>query len=293
MDVREKSYVTVYTLANRFEADIVAHALEQENIPFWIRSFEDTAYDGLFVVQKGWGHVLVPRQHYHNAIRIIYALLKNQPRKGLYEDPDEVDPALWDELLGLSADDVCRASGAEYDKLSGSYRVPFFNRTLVCNPERRIIEVDPPFSALTVDFETALVGLNYLINAEPVEPLGKWVGEKDLPGGFVFFQGPHQLPTRPLAEMFQMNPEDMEKAVEFLGGVRGDKGDCSYVFRVFPRVPVMVIFWEGDEEFDPQAALRFDETITRHFPVLDQIFALSYVLYRHIKGALKEIGGTA
>lgn len=293
MDGQEKSYVTVYTLSNRFEADIVSHALEQENIPFWIRSFEDTAYDGLFVVQKGWGHVLVPRQYYHSAIRIIYALLKNQPKKGLYEDPDEVDPALWDELSRLSVDKVCSASGARYDDLTGSYRVPFFNRTLVCNPHRRSIEVEPPFSALSVDFETALVGLNYLINAEPLEPSGKWVGEKDLPGGFVFFQGPHQLPTRPLAEMFQMDPAEIEKAARFLGGVRGDRGDCSYVFPVFPKVPVMIIFWKGDEEFEPQAAFRFDETVTRHFPVLDQIFALSYVLYRHIRGALKEVGGAA
>lgn len=291
MKSQKESYVTVYTLANRFEADIVSNALEQEDIPFWIRSFEDTAYDGLFVAQKGWGHVLVPRQHYHETMRIIYSLLKNPPQKGLYEDPDAIDPRLWEDLERLKPDDICRRSGATYDATSGKYSLPFLGRSFICNPKSKLADVVPPFTHVALDFETVLVALNYLINSEPIDPSGRWLGEKDLPGGFIFFQGPHQLPTRPLADMFHMNPEDLDRAAEFLGATHANRGDRSYVFPVFPRVPVMIVFWKGDDEFEPQGAFRFDETITRHFSLLDQIFALSYVLYRHIKGAAKETGG--
>lgn len=284
----KEGYVPVYTLANRFEADIVADVLEREGVPFWIRSFEETAYDGLFVIQKGWGQVLVPRSGFHQAIRLIYSVLKNSSQKGLYEEPDQVDPSLWEELTNLSPDDVCSRAKVAFDRNTGFYEVPFLSTTVRCSPEKRIIEFADELPYDRVDFELALVILHYLIHAVDVEPAGKWVGEKDIPGGNVFFYGPHQLPTRPLEELFQIDLEYFDKAAQVLGGVRENRGDRAYVFQVLPRVPVMLVFWKGDEEFEPKLNFRFDETIIRHFPVLDQIFALSYVVYRHIMAAARK-----
>ena len=34
--------------------------LDERNIPHRIRSYHDTAYDGLFQVQKGWGEIRAP-----------------------------------------------------------------------------------------------------------------------------------------------------------------------------------------------------------------------------------------
>lgn len=284
----KEGYVPVYTLANRFEADIVADVLEREGVPFWIRSFEETAYDGLFVIQKGWGQVLVPRSGFHQAIRLIYSVLKNSSQKGLYEEPDQVDPSLWEELANLSPDDVCSRAKVAFDRNTGFYEVPFLSTTVRCSPEKRIIEFADELPYDRVDFELALVILHYLIHAVDVEPTGKWIGEKDIPGGNVFFYGPHQLPTRPLEELFQIDLEYFDKAAQVLGGVRENRGDRAYVFQVLPRVPVMLVFWKGDEEFEPKLNFRFDETIIRHFPVLDQIFALSYVVYRHIMAAARK-----
>ena len=284
----KEGYVPVYTLANRFEADIVADVLEREGVPFWIRSFEETAYDGLFVIQKGWGQVLVPRSGFHQAIRLIYSVLKNSSQKGLYEEPDQVDPSLWEELANLSPDDVCSRAKVAFDRNTGFYEVPFLSTTVRCSPEKRIIEFADELPYDRVDFELALVILHYLIHAVDVEPTGKWVGEKDIPGGNVFFYGPHQLPTRPLEELFQIDLEYFDKAAQVLGGVRENRGDRAYVFQVLPRVPVMLVFWKGDEEFEPKLNFRVDETIIRHFPVLDQIFALSYVVYRHIMAAARK-----
>jgi hypothetical protein len=40
---------------NRFEGELLAEALERCGVDFYLRTFEDTAYDGLFVAQEGWG----------------------------------------------------------------------------------------------------------------------------------------------------------------------------------------------------------------------------------------------
>ena len=47
------------TLDNQFQADLLTEALRKEAIPFLLREYKDSAYDGLFVTQKGWGTVLV------------------------------------------------------------------------------------------------------------------------------------------------------------------------------------------------------------------------------------------
>jgi hypothetical protein len=286
--MEKEGYVPVYTLANRFEADIVADVLEREGVPFWIRSFEETAYDGLFVIQKGWGQVLVPRSGFHQAIRLIYSVLKNSSQKGLYEEPDQVDPSLWDELSAKDPEDVCQRAKVSFDEISKSYLVPFLSSTVICSIKDRSIEFVEPLPYDRVDFELALVVLHYLIHSQPIDPSGKWVGEKDIPGGNVFFYGPHQLPTRPLEELFQVDIGYFDRAAQLLGAVRDNRGDRAYIFTVFPRVPVLLVFWKGDEEFEPRVNFRFDETIIRHFPVLDQIFALSYVVYRHVMAAAKK-----
>ena len=67
----------VCTLENRFEADVISNALEKEDITFIIREFRDTAYNGLFIPQLGWGEVMVPDAEADKAEKIIDNIRKN------------------------------------------------------------------------------------------------------------------------------------------------------------------------------------------------------------------------
>ena len=69
-----KTLVKVFTLRDRFEADLITRELEKEGIPVLIRSFRDTAYDGIYIPQKGWGEVRVPEKEQERAKEIIDAL---------------------------------------------------------------------------------------------------------------------------------------------------------------------------------------------------------------------------
>jgi hypothetical protein len=53
------SYEKLRMVQNRFEGELLAAALERGGVDFFLRTFEDTAYDGLFVAQEGWGAVWV------------------------------------------------------------------------------------------------------------------------------------------------------------------------------------------------------------------------------------------
>jgi len=65
---------------NRFEADLVRDALEREGISCVIRSYEDTAYDGIYVLQKGWGAILVSEEDEARAEEILQELRRSWRR---------------------------------------------------------------------------------------------------------------------------------------------------------------------------------------------------------------------
>ena len=75
------------TVENRFEGDRVSQALTEAGIPFLLKSFMDTAYDGLYVLQKGWGAVMVPEDFKEEAGRIVGEVKKTFGEEGR----DEID----------------------------------------------------------------------------------------------------------------------------------------------------------------------------------------------------------
>ncbi len=51
------TYVKIANIENLIEAQILESVLKKRKIPHRIRSFHDTAYDGPFQFQKGWGEI--------------------------------------------------------------------------------------------------------------------------------------------------------------------------------------------------------------------------------------------
>ena len=67
------------TLDNRFQADLLTDALEKEGVTFLLREYRDTAYDGLFIGQKGWGTVMVDEAAMETAQSIVDDLFRKKP----------------------------------------------------------------------------------------------------------------------------------------------------------------------------------------------------------------------
>ena len=53
-------FIKVATIENAIEAQIVQSIIDERQIPHRIQSYHDTAYDGLFQMQKGWGVIYAP-----------------------------------------------------------------------------------------------------------------------------------------------------------------------------------------------------------------------------------------
>lgn len=71
-------FVPIAVLENTFEAQLVETALQDRAIPHRIRSFHDTAYDGLFQVHMGWGEVQAPEAYRESVLEIIENIRKSE-----------------------------------------------------------------------------------------------------------------------------------------------------------------------------------------------------------------------
>lgn len=86
----------------------------------------------------------------------------------------------------------------------------------------------------------------------------------------------------PLLGRFGENPEEILGPCLRLGGHEEELGDFSITVPVFPRVPVTLVFWKGDEEFEARLSILFDRSILHYLPAEDIVLAAQMMAYRLI-----------
>ena len=74
-----EKFKKILVLNNEVEARLLDAVLEEKQIPHLMRSYHDTAYDGLWQQQQGWGHVETP-ERYSEEILSIYRDLRADDR---------------------------------------------------------------------------------------------------------------------------------------------------------------------------------------------------------------------
>ena len=67
----ESQFIKIIILENAIEAQLIGSILDQHNIPHRLRSYHDTAYDGLFQFQKGWGKLYAPQSYREEILTVV------------------------------------------------------------------------------------------------------------------------------------------------------------------------------------------------------------------------------
>jgi hypothetical protein len=80
-----QEFKKILILENEIEAQLLDSVLNEREIPHRIRSYHDSAYDGIYQAQKGWGRVDAPLE-YKEEILSIYEDLPLQPSESDRED---------------------------------------------------------------------------------------------------------------------------------------------------------------------------------------------------------------
>ncbi|HEY3275311.1 MAG TPA: hypothetical protein VGJ94_01720 [Syntrophorhabdaceae bacterium] len=69
--VDPEKWVRIHTIESVFEMDMIRDALDKEGIEYSIKEYKDTAYDGLFILQKGYASLSVERKNEEIAKKVV------------------------------------------------------------------------------------------------------------------------------------------------------------------------------------------------------------------------------
>ena len=72
--MEQEPYTKVDILESEIEAQLLDSILNERGIPHHIRSYHDTAYDGIYQVQKGWGEIYAPPSYHEEIKTILHAV---------------------------------------------------------------------------------------------------------------------------------------------------------------------------------------------------------------------------
>lgn len=91
----------------------------------------------------------------------------------------------------------------------------------------------------------------------------------------------------PSAQYFDRRMEALCRACERLGGEKEAVGDVSYRIPVFDFLPVILQFWESDEEFPASLQLMWDENILDYMHFETTFYVAGHLL-RRIRELMEE-----
>jgi len=77
MSRNKEEYKKAAILENEIEARLLDSILKERNVPHLITSYYDTAYDGLYQTQKGWGYISAP-EAYSEEIKEIISFVRKK-----------------------------------------------------------------------------------------------------------------------------------------------------------------------------------------------------------------------
>jgi len=71
--------VKILIFRNEIEAMLLHEILTDKEIPHLVRSYHDSAYDGLWQSQSGWGHLEAPEE-FREEILTTYNTMSEEPK---------------------------------------------------------------------------------------------------------------------------------------------------------------------------------------------------------------------
>ncbi len=172
---------------------------------------------------------------------------------------------------------MAHRAGADHDPGSSVIRLSSLGYPL---------EVSHPFGDVTFRgtgerpiWQWQLVTLNYLGRADGTPLSGRLTAFRDLEGGWVF-QEPfvrHTL-SRLAERVLEEHIPALRWALQELGGQLIDVGDVGADLPLFPRFPVTVVCWSGEDEFPSSANVLFDSTANHYLHTEDASAAGSIII---------------
>ena len=145
-------------------------------------------------------------------------------------------------------------------------RLPYFSSQLLITPDR---VADSTGQDLSRNEQTFV--FIHLAFGGTSSPTGRLKSFKEFPNTVSKMVSMVDHVETPLKKAFSGNLPLLAARCTAIGGIdvgsRYESPDLAFQFRVFPKIFVFLLFWDGKDGFEPDAKLMFDETVTEHMDI--------------------------
>ena len=178
---------------------------------------------------------------------------------------------------------LCAKANAEYlvnehailvNYLNRPYRVPILDAGISIQ--------DSPED---VPLRDKILILHYLTQATGTPLAGEVIAYKELPEGVSYFRTFSKRAIKPLTDAFGQNLEQLRDTAKIMGGLAADYGDVAVTVWAFPRVPITLVLWRGDDEFPPDGNILFDRSISNYLTTEDVNVLCETIAWTLVKSA--------
>jgi len=163
----------------------------------------------------------------------------------------------------------CLKSGARYQVIDSQKTIilEYLNQSYqITLPD---IDVLLTGSEEKVSIREKILILHYFTRAKGTPLTNHPIAYKELPEGTTYSPTFYKRAIKPLLGHFGKEPEQLIVATQKLGGYKADYGDVAVTINAFKYVPITLVLWQGDKEFEAEGNILFDSTITDYLSTED------------------------
>jgi hypothetical protein len=139
---------------------------------------------------------------------------------------------------------------------------------------------------------TSVILCKYLLMCPESEPKeDDWVSFKDFKDAAPLIQAFATTVTNPVSKLFSGRLSELETAARKLGGYTPTETfayDVSIKFDVLPKVPLLLLFNDKDEEFPTQCSVLFEKRTEKYLD-MECVAMVGMLLYEYLKAELSDV----
>ena len=214
-------------------------------------------------------------------LRDVERELESQYREGKWLKKDMAAEALVlakQRVTSMKLNDIAERTGGEFTVCNGTEQIilPYFNTTLIITKDG----IQERSGRKLTKNENTFIYI-YMAHGGTASPSGRMQSFKEFPNTVSKTVSMKRHVEIPLAKAFSSRLDELEKACKKVGGkdvkAQYDSPDLAFQFMVFPKIPVVLLFWDENDEFEAEVKLLFDETIIQHLDIESIMFLSEHI----------------
>lgn len=172
----------------------------------------------------------------------------------------EIDP----HLLAQRTSAQIHPAVSDEGKNQGEFHLKFWGREIALSYPAFLTRDLESGQELSIDAQAII--LFHFRTSRGTSLAGRWIAFSELPDGRFYASAFQGYTGAALVQAFKGEKTTFEQASQSLDGDQFEIGDAAYIFQPLPRIPLLAVYWEGDEDLSSSIQILFDASVVHHLP---------------------------